>query len=180
MTDPTTAAKPRRRHPAYDTRPWGVYDPSLVGVVPGYPLTSATWEHRRVICAANTDGARAAGTLTRLGVPNGWSNRKPELAVLRAAATELGTMIVAALVVGGATVVSADCNDETWGNEALAYAASVVADRSEHVRHRLVAARLLAEYLRGGLKPTADAISNGEAWLEGLLVHIAGGGSKAA
>ena len=53
----------------------GVFNIAAVGVVRNYPATLKAFEARKELLKANRDKAEAAGTQTRLNVPNGYTRK---------------------------------------------------------------------------------------------------------
>ena len=77
----------RRRNPLLLDTPEGQWNPAAAGVQ-GYPKTQEAHDAHRERLRKNSEAARAAGKLTRRGVPNGWRGRRQEVEQLRAEAAD--------------------------------------------------------------------------------------------
>jgi len=86
--------EPHDRHPALKGWPVGVWSPGAVGKVRGYPRTLELYERQREQLRANSEAARNAGRLTRLGVPNGWAGRRMEIDTARRNSRTAAEMLV--------------------------------------------------------------------------------------
>ena len=84
----STSSPFRRRHPALEGTPKGVWCPEAVGRVRGYPKTEEAFAERVVTLKANSDRARANGRTKRTGIPNGWGGRRGEVEQLREEAND--------------------------------------------------------------------------------------------
>ena len=80
----------RSRHPA-NTTP-GTFNPAAVGIVRNYPATLEAYQARTLLLRTYRDKAEAAGTMTRVGVPNGLNRLEAER--LRAVALDDATQII--------------------------------------------------------------------------------------
>ena len=83
----------RSRHPA-NTTP-GTFNPAAVGIVRNYPATLEAYQARTLLLRTYRDKAEAAGTMTRIGVPNGLNRLDAER--LRAVALDDATQIMRAV-----------------------------------------------------------------------------------
>lgn len=84
--------QPRRRNPLLLDTPEGQWNPAAAGVQ-GYPRTQDAFDAHKERLRKNAERARAAGKLSRRGIPNGWRGRRQEVEALRAAAADDGWKI---------------------------------------------------------------------------------------
>ena len=61
--------QPRRRNPLLLGTPEGQWNPAAAGVM-GYPATQEAYDQHKERLRKNAEAARAAGKMTRKGVPN--------------------------------------------------------------------------------------------------------------
>ncbi len=135
-TDDALARKPRpprRRHPALRGTPVGTFNPAAVGVVRGYPANEEAYRRQREQLRRNSAKARAAGKMTRRGIPNGWAGRRDEVvAIRRNAQTEAEklTEVVAP---------QRESKDDELGAEAMAVLFAIAMAPTYAMRDRLAA-----------------------------------------
>jgi hypothetical protein len=110
-------------------------------VAPGYPKTIEAYEAQREKSRRHAQRMHERGVFHRRGVPDGWSGRRDELAVLREQCAETARQAVNALEARG----DLDGEDPR-GAEALAFVASVVLDPAASASDRLSAARVLLTF----------------------------------
>jgi hypothetical protein len=143
-----------------------VWHPEGVGKVPGYPKSPEAFAANSARLASNTAKARANGTLSRRGVPNGWAGRKLELEELRRNSQTAGEMLADEFLL-------ADRSDfERHGDIAIAVGLSFALNPSVVMRHRLRAANIVLPYLLS--KPVRMAVlgastNRGVDFLEALV-----------
>lgn len=154
------------------------WDASKVGVVRGYPRTPETFDARRATLMANSSKARAAGLLSRTGTANGYAGRRKELHAERAAAQIEARAITAAWTGRNAKTPEEMLRatqaeiDEELGNEALAHAVAIL--RGPYAAgDKLVAARLIADFMKGKPPGSRSATTTGSAM--SFLDEIAAG-----
>ena len=187
----STALKPRGSHPALVNTPPGTWNPAAVGHVRGYAKTQEAFDRQLAQLEANRDGARAAGLLTRKGVPNGYAGRRPEVEAIRLQAADDGWVAVQAWQRNAQTpeeqlpevriAAIRSGQDGPWTDAemfaaAAAYLISVVLDCSQPQRQRLQAARDILPFLQAppSGKARGEGVQAGMAWLAGLAKGGAG------
>lgn len=167
---------PRRRHPVLEGWPKGVFCPAAVGVVSGYPRTEEIYVLHVERLRANHAKAKAAGRMTRKGVPNGWRGQRDQVVELRQKATDDGWRIVNVLhrnSVGPNERLDAPFTDAEMADIAMAYGLSVLLDPTQTDKTRLNVARWVMPFLtpaRGSLK----GLDDGLACLRGLVEEAGG------
>ncbi|MBU8544783.1 MULTISPECIES: hypothetical protein [Roseomonadaceae] len=158
VTDAPSAA--RKWRPNFDKKAPKVWCPEKARTLKMYPKTAEAYEAMRQRNREALAQTRATGKLVRTGVPNGWSGRKPELATIQAQAAEEGRAVVAA----ARHVCILDEEDDPRAAEALETICEILRNKTVNTRHRVVAARLLLDFLmlqpvsRQQASPTAEAV----------------------
>ena len=157
--------EPRDRHPALKGWPVGSWCPTAVGKVRGYPRTLATYERQRARLRANREHARDNGTLTRLGVPNGWAGKREEIANIRRNSQTEAEMLVEEMERTG--YWRADCVES---RVVMTELMKMVVSEIYTVRIRMSAMRLVLTYTqarpthRVTLAAAGGAFGLAEAW----------------
>lgn len=139
MTTPKGRARSWR--PGWERRK--EWRPEWVGLKPGYPRTREAWEAQRDKSRRHARELHARGVFHRRGIPDGWSGRRDELAVLRERSAEAAQQAVTAMRSRGDLE-----GDDPRAAEALAFVASVVLDPTASATDRLSAARVLLAFTR--------------------------------
>jgi hypothetical protein len=142
-TTPSRASRQKAFRPHFKRGPKKQWDPSRVGVVPGYPKTAEGYERRRQGASERAFRLNAEGRMTRRGVPDGWAGRKAEIAAARDQATQEARQMVATL--RGANVLDLD---DARAEIAMEYVLSVVRDVTETAATRTTAARITLSFLK--------------------------------
>ena len=136
-----TPKPPRRRRVAEHGLTPGVWHPELVGRIRNYPKTAEAYAERIARLKSLTDKARAEGTLTRRGVPDGWRGRKADLETLRRNSVTVAERLVASVSPAPATL------DDERAELAMTYALSVVLNPSVVTSVRLQVAKIILPFL---------------------------------
>ena len=184
-----TALKPRGSHPILADTPPGTWNPAAVGKVRGYAKTPEAYDRQLAQLKANRTGARAAGLMTRKGVPNGYAGRRDEVAEMRLQATDDAWTAVAEWQRNSQTPEERlpderleafrtgqdrPRTDAEMFSAAAAYLISVVLDHSQPARQRLQSARAILPFLRAAPSGRArENVQDGVAW----LAELAGAGA---
>jgi hypothetical protein len=144
-----------------------VWDPEKARTLPGYPKSPAAYEAMRQRNRETIIKTHAAGRISRMGVPDGWSGRRKELAeVRRVAATEARQMVGAVRHTALDNIVE---SDRERAEIALVAALEICRDPSQPARLRIAAARVALGFLIPHASAPASA-SEGEEWLGELAV----------
>ena len=187
MTIKLHSPKPtRRRHPALIGWPEGTWCPAAVGSVPGYPATQTAYDRQRAQLKANSERARAAGLLTRQGVPNGWSGQRKAVAEAREEAPVKAQRIVARLYHADRPNTTDpaqlchrpgpwvdDGTDQGRFERAMQYAIAAILSPTTADSDRTAASRLAMRYLA---PPPETAVGEPDAILEWLESLVRAGG----
>lgn len=175
--------EPHDRQPALKGWPVGVWCPDAVGKVRGYPRTQETFNRQRARLRANSEGARAAGTLVRTGVPNGFAGRKAEIPAIRRNSRTAAERLVEAecgcRVPTGRPVREDYPTQQAWEDAlaavALAVAAEIAMSPLSTGRERTAASRLFLEFTmpRPAVKQALSLEGGGPEFLRKLAAHVA-------
>lgn len=143
--------------------PKDIWDPKWIGVVSSYPKTAELFEKRKSVGAATLARLRAEGRPpSRLGVANGWGERKAERKKLKLKAKRMAKRNLQTLIDEG--IVSED-----MGNAVLLAALEIINNPSEGTGDRIKAMKLVADFTKQRPTQKIEAtVSQAEAWLTSL------------
>ena len=170
--------QPRRRNPLLVNTPEGQWCPEAAGVQ-GYPKTQAAFDAHKERLRQNSQAARAAGKLSRRGIPNGWRGRRAEVEQLRAEAADEGWKIAAVVCRNSVTAdemldIADDpmtaTTDDARAAMALAGIFSIALDPTVPTPLRLKAFRAALPFLLPlpRARRCEIELSDGLAWLRSL------------
>jgi len=172
-----------KRHPALIGTAPGVFQPSAVGIVPGYPRTLETYNAQRARLRANSTGARAAGLMNRKGSPNGFKGQRDRVVALREAALKDAWKLVSAAAFGSARLPAERLDELAAGPQSgrtpartgdergavcLAHLLCCIISPTYAVTDRLRAAKVALPYLLALPRGAVATLPDGMAFLRGL------------